>query len=402
MSRNAILVGSVLLLVSTGCGGSDGAGGDREAESAVALQAAHPDGVTYHGVVHFVATPTTFRPLDTIPTDRPYSAVTWRGGRITSVVRHRALGGAAETIHVEYPETGGVRYVWLNAYGVLDRTEDISADGTYTREMRSGIRTHRGCSSLGPTFFKDGLLAMESCRDPDGRAVIDENGCQSVHYRWSEEGNLQESACFDEYGTAVLDAQGVHKTTYRVDERGLEVERAFFDSSAQPLGRASDGCARWRTGVDERGLQVAGTCLDAGGLATEIANSRHAGWTAQYDSNGCLAVRKYVTTSGDPSERARIAEDHYINDPRCGVLEESHHDRKGGFRQPSSWKGARSSTSATRRDWYRGRSATGQAAAIEPACTWARVAGRSSAGPMTSVEGWYRRGRSRRTNVRPV
>lgn len=334
----AWLVAVVCVLGLVGCSTENSAD---PTETVAVPEEMHPDGVTYHGVVHFAQTPLVFRLLDAAPTDRPYYAVNWRGGRITSVAHHRALGGVSETIHVEYPESGGVRYVWLNAYGVLDRSEEISADGTYSREMRSGILTHRGCSSLGRTFFKNGLPAMESCHDPDDRTVIDEVGCQSVHYQWTEDGDPQESACFDEYGTAVGDALGVHRTTFAVDSRGLETERAFFDADGQPAGRASDGCARWRTEVDSRGLKVAETCLDSGGLPTEVANSSHAGWTADHDANGCLIHRRYVSTTGSAAQKAKIAEDLFTNDPHCGFLEERHLDRAGKLRQPSEWTAAR-------------------------------------------------------------
>ncbi len=300
-----------------------------------------PDGIEHHGVVHFVAEPLAFRPLDGVPVDRPYYAVNRSGGRITSAAHHRAGGGVDATIHVEYPEAGGVRYIWLNAYGVLDRTEEHLPDGTYTRQLRSGVKTHRGCSSLKLTFFKSGLLAEESCLDPEGRSVIDENGCQSTHYMWSDQGDLVETACFDEYGRPASDGLGLHRTTYRVNDRGLEEERAFFDAAGTPAARVTDGCARWRTEFDTQGQVILGTCLNAGGMPVELVNSGHASISTEYDEKGCPARLTYRGTTGESAIRAGIAEVRYVVDAHCGLLEESYFDRHEKLEQPSSWTPAK-------------------------------------------------------------
>ncbi len=300
-----------------------------------------PDGVAYYGTVLGGKDLQLFRPFQAPPGDRPYAAVTWRGGEVISYEFRRPGGQVAMRVHTFVLPDGSRQLVSRDVYGTLLAVDTYTADDTARHWERSGVENYRGCTELALTYDERGIPVAETCLDAAGHTVIDETGCQVRRSTVNDDGDMTQFACFDDRGRPIADASGVHRFNVSYDDLGRATEVHYFDEGGDRVAGANFGCSGWLSEWDDRGRVVGGTCLDAGSLPTEIGGTHAAGYVDEYDDNDCLVGRQYVTITGSTTSMGDVAVHRYVVDENCAVEEESQLDADGWLTSPGPGMSAR-------------------------------------------------------------
>lgn len=323
-----------------GCAGLPGAGSPP-----------HADGIESYGTVSIGMDAAPFRKLTAgQEAGRRFEQVFWRGGAIAEVRSMGPAGQLLSTTTLTRDPIAGVVQQIIDPWGVVVATDRITPTvipveggprtATWTRELRSGVRTIRGCSGLKVTLDEQGLILEERCEDPAGRAIIDENGCHMMR-RSRTEGVVTEESCFDEDGRPVDDNRGIHTTRSKVSAEGWVIEEGYSNSAGAPVSTADEGCARIRYDLDAGGTTVGATCLNSGGLPTQVAGGQITGWKGRADANGCLVETTWADIAGLPAEHRNIVTTSDIVDARCAILDHQTVDRDGALKMSSLWTPAR-------------------------------------------------------------
>lgn len=241
------------------------------------------------------------------------------GGRIRRIERVDPAGKVQETREITYDAAGTRTVEVTDGRGVRRATVRRTKEGVETRRARTGSPLAFGCTELRYVSNERGDDQVRTCRDAEGREIIDSKGCEQVAWVVDDAHRTLEARCARQDGSPTLDASGVHLTKFAHDAAGRVARRSYFDEASRPTADAG-GCHGAGYEYDDAGLVKVEWCLGPLGKPVPFRFGTHAGYRRLYDVHGCLAQEELIDADARPATLGKRAGTRYTNDAHCGAL----------------------------------------------------------------------------------